>query len=189
MGRAREDLLSRVMAVVAREGLGDRSLRDLAADAGSSHRMVLYHFGSRAGLVAALVERMEADQVALLRQLATRAESPQQLIRQLWSELTRPEVLPFVRLFLETVALSSRGPIDDLTAPWVAATRDLAARWGAEADPARTRLGVAVVRGLLVDVLGGGSVADATEALERYLEVMDAGSQPAPSSQRSGTKR
>ena len=37
MGRARDELLGRVMAVVAGEGLGDRSLRDVAAQAGTSH--------------------------------------------------------------------------------------------------------------------------------------------------------
>ena len=184
MGRAGDELLDRVMAVVARQGLGDRSLRDVAAQAGTSHRMLLYHFGSRAGLVAAIVARMEADQVRLLRGLASGAESPQQLIRGLWDELTRPEVLPFVRLFLETVALMSRGPRDDLTAPWVDATAGLAARWGVEADPASSRLGVAVVRGLLVDVLGGGSIEDATDALERYLTSL-----PVVPIQRSGTKR
>jgi AcrR family transcriptional regulator len=184
MGRARDELLGRVMAVVAREGLGGRSLRDVAADAGTSHRMLLYHFESRAGLVAAMVDRMEADQVVLLRELAAEAESPQQLIRRQWTELTRPEVLPFVRLFLETVALTSRGPVDDLTGPWIDATRELAAQWGLEFDPPATRLGVAVIRGLLVDVLGGGSVTDATEALERHLATL----LPAPA-QRSGTNR
>ena len=184
MGRAGEELLGRVMAVVAAEGLGDRSLREVASQAGTSHRMLLYHFGSRAGLVAAIVARMEADQVRLLQELATRAESPQDLIRTLWEELTRPEVLPFVRLFLETVALTSRGPGEDLTTPWVDATADLAARWEVEDDPAMTRLGVAVVRGLLVDVLGGGSIPEATEALGRYLASL-----PEPAAQRSGTKR
>jgi AcrR family transcriptional regulator len=172
------------MAVVAQEGLGDRSLRDVAAQAGTSHRMLLYHFGSRAGLVAAIVARMEADQVRLLRELGTGAESPKDLIRALWEELTRPEVLPFVRLFLETVALTSRAPGEDLTTPWLDATADLSMRWAVEDDPALTRLGVAVVRGLLVDVLGGGSVPDATEALGRFL-----GSLPEPPLQRSGTNR
>lgn len=187
MSRARDELLGRIMAVVARRGLGDRSLRDLAAEAGTSHRMLLYHFGSRAGLVAAIVERMEADQVALLAELAARSESPRQLIRQLWNELTTAEVLPFVRLFLETVALSSRGSEDDLTGPWIDASAELSGRWGVEFDPPAVRLGVAVVRGLLVDVLGGGSLEGATEALERHLATLP--SEPAVPSQRNGTKR
>ena len=81
-------------------------------------------------------------------------------------------------------AQGARGPGDDLTAPWVDATTDLAVRWDLEVDPAVTRLGVAVVRGLLVDVLGGGSIPDATEALERFLASL-----PGPPLQRSGTNR
>jgi hypothetical protein len=56
--------------------------------------------------------------------------------------------------------------------------------WDVEVDPVLTRLGVAVVRGLLVDVLWGGSIGDASEALERYLSFL-----PAPPLQRSGTNR
>ena len=38
-------------------------------------------------------------------------------------------------------------------------------------DDTDTRLGIAVVRGLLVDVLATGDVDAATAALERYLEL------------------
>ncbi|MEZ5140174.1 MAG: hypothetical protein R2711_15805 [Acidimicrobiales bacterium] len=44
---ARRELLDRVLAHVAEQGLSDRSLRDLATAVGTSHRMLLYHFGSR----------------------------------------------------------------------------------------------------------------------------------------------
>ena len=63
---ARAELLDRVVADVAEHGLTDRSLRDIAAAVGTSHRMLLYHFGSRQGLVAAIVQSVEAAQRQLL---------------------------------------------------------------------------------------------------------------------------
>ena len=66
MGDARSELLDRIVDEVAQHGIGDRSLRDLAAAVGSSHRMLLYHFGSRAGLVAAIVVEVEARQRSLM---------------------------------------------------------------------------------------------------------------------------
>ncbi|MEZ5193498.1 MAG: TetR family transcriptional regulator [Nocardioides sp.] len=42
----RERLLTELVAYAARQGLADASLRELAAAAGTSHRMLIYRFGS-----------------------------------------------------------------------------------------------------------------------------------------------
>src|SRR3954453_9574443 len=101
MTSARDELSRRVVVDVAANGLGDRSLRDLAAAVGTSHRMLLYHFGSRDGLVAAVVDLVEADQRLAMAELAREATDPADLIRRLWRRVSAPEVLPFVRLFFE----------------------------------------------------------------------------------------
>jgi AcrR family transcriptional regulator len=169
---ARSALLTRIVDDVAANGLGARSLRELAASVGSSHRMVLYHFGSREGLVAAIVERVEQSQRDLLRELAADTDDAGELIMRLWARVSAPELRPFVRLFFEAAA--ARGVADarddGLTAPWVDASTDAAELLGIEVDPAEIRLGVAVTRGLLLDVLASGEVAPATEALQLYVE-------------------
>jgi AcrR family transcriptional regulator len=43
-------------------GIADLSLRQLAAAIGTSHRMLLYHFGSREGLLAAVTRAVEEQQ-------------------------------------------------------------------------------------------------------------------------------
>ena len=42
------------------DGLGDLSLRKIAAAIGTSHRMLLYHFGSKSGLLVEVVRAVEA---------------------------------------------------------------------------------------------------------------------------------
>lgn len=181
MDTARDTLLQRVIEDVAAHGIGDRSLREMAAAAGTSHRMLLYHFGSRDGLVAAIVERVEADQRAAFRHLATTIPDPAELIRTLWHSLTDPALRPFLRLFFEVVVASER-TTTDLTGPWLADIDELAATVdpgpGAEVDAVAIRLGIAVTRGLLIDVLTTGQVEPATEALERYIALSTPG--PAP---------
>ena len=54
-GDARDRLLDRVIAFAAVDGISGRSLREIARGAGTSPRMLLYHFGSREGLLAAIV--------------------------------------------------------------------------------------------------------------------------------------
>lgn len=170
MGDARDELLDRVMAEVLRGGITDRSLREIANAIGSSHRMLLYHFGSRAELVEAVVARVEADQRAALAELARIHTDPADLVRALWRQVTRPDVLPFARLFFETVAFQATRPgADALTGPWLDATAPVSEQLGLAFDPVDIRLGVAVTRGLLVDVLVTGELDAATASLERFL--------------------
>jgi AcrR family transcriptional regulator len=176
MGDAKDELLERIVAEVAVHGLADRSMREVAAAVGSSHRMLLYHFGSRAGLVAAVVAATEAAQRESLRRLAVDAESPADLVRQLWAQVSAPGLRPFVRLFFETLATQSRTPgtVTDPTADWLDTVHGLGPV-AAGSDDTDTRLGIAVVRGLLIDVLATGDVDAATAALERYLASREVG--------------
>jgi AcrR family transcriptional regulator len=166
---ARDALLGRIIDDVAANGLGDRSLRDLAAAVGTSHRLLLYHFSSRSGLVAAIVEQVEATQRASFAALVTRTGSSAALIRALWKQVSADDSLPFVRLFFELSRYvdSDVGTVA-LTAPWLADTKVMTRRLGVAFDAVQVRLGIAVVRGLLLDVLAGER-RQATAALERFI--------------------
>ena len=67
-GRRRE-LLDAVIECVAAGGIGNRSLRELAEAVGTSHRMLLHHFGSREELLLAVVQEVEQRQAAKLADL------------------------------------------------------------------------------------------------------------------------
>jgi AcrR family transcriptional regulator len=181
---ARAELLGRVMEHVARHGLADVSLRELAGAVDTSHRMLLYHFGSREGLVAAIVGEMEARQREALDALATGAASPRQVIEAQWTQLSDPALRPFVALFFEVLALAVHGRpgteqfLAGLTDPWLDLAEGLASRLGGCADRDQLRLGVAVSRGLLIEVLASGEVEPATRSLQLFLDRWD-GSPPA----------
>ena len=166
----RTALLDRLMAETAANGLAERSLRDLAEAAGTSHRMLLYHFGSRSGLVRAIVERVEADQRQALIDMAFTTEDGAALIRMLWHQVSSPELRPFVRLFFECVALTGG---EGLTDPWLELGSEVAASIEAETDEDLLRLGVAVSRGLLIDVLAKGDAEDATRSLDRFITMWE----------------
>jgi AcrR family transcriptional regulator len=170
MTDARTVLLDRIVGEVGEHGLADRSLRDLARATGTSHRMLLYHFGSREGLVAALVARIEADQRALLVEMAGSADDVAALVMAMWRQVSSPELRPFVRLFFECVAITGG---DGLTDEWLDVAGGAAAGIGLQTDPDELRLAVAVTRGLLIDVLSTGDTAAATRSLERFLTMWD----------------
>ena len=178
---ARDLLLVRVVDHVAEHGFADASLRELAAGVGTSHRMLLHHFGSRAGLLAAVVATVEERQRLALELLATDADSPGELIRALWDQVSTPALWPEVRLFFEVLALAlqgrpgTEGYLDRLTEPWLDQAAAVAERIGAPADRDDLRLGVAVTRGLLIEVLASGDAGPATASLERFITWWEAG--------------
>ncbi|MCD9623959.1 TetR/AcrR family transcriptional regulator [Rhabdothermincola salaria] len=180
MSTARAELLSRVMDHVAAHGLSDVSLRELAGSVGTSHRMLLYHFSSREGLVAAVVESMEDRQRQALEALSTEAASPRQLIEAQWAQLSDPATRPFVLLFFEVLALAlhdrpgTEGFLDHLTEPWLDLAERLATDLDARTDRDELRLGVAVSRGLLLEAVASGDVEAATRSLHRFLDMWDA---------------
>lgn len=180
MGAAKQDLLARAIDEVAAHGIGDVSLRELAASLGTSHRMLLYHFGSREGLVAAIVESVEAAQRDALAQLAGGATTARALIEAQWDQLSDPAMRPFVVLFFELTAMAlhgrpgTEGFLDGLTEPWLDLATDIAHGLGDRADRDLLRLGVAVTRGLLLDAATTGDVAAATRSLHAYLDLWDA---------------
>ena len=62
--QARERLLTAAVRHALDAGIADLSLRQLAAAIGTSHRMLIYHFGSKAGLIVAVIQTVEDAQRA-----------------------------------------------------------------------------------------------------------------------------
>ena len=191
MSSAREVLLDKVMVQVAESGLGDVSLRELAEAVGTSHRMLLYHFGSREGLTAAIVTAMEDRQRAALAAIVADAASPAEVVLRQWDQLSAPAIRPFVALFFEVFAQAAfRRPgteafLPNLTEPWLDLATELATRLDVRVNRAELRLGVAVMRGLLLEVLASGDPEPATESLHRFLRMWEMsagtkGSDPTP---------
>ncbi|MFZ0230145.1 MAG: helix-turn-helix domain-containing protein, partial [Mycobacterium sp.] len=52
----RRQLLDALVDEFATGGVGGRSLREVAEAVGTSHRMLLHHFGSKEDLLVAIVE-------------------------------------------------------------------------------------------------------------------------------------
>jgi AcrR family transcriptional regulator len=189
-GEAREKLLAAVMDYVATHGFSDLSLREVAAAIGTSHRMLIYHFGSREGLLVAVVQVVEAAQRDFLAEFAADASlSLSDVMRRMWRRLADPSLWPNERLFFEVYAQALRrrpgtaGFLDDVVDSWVELMADYARQRGLDAEIARVdaRLAVAVCRGLLLDLLATGDRAAVDAAAERYLaqyEAVTAGGAP-----------
>src|SRR5690349_20853395 len=131
----RQELLDAVVKECAERGIGDRSLRDIAAAVGTSHRMLLHHFGSRNELLLAIVDEVERRQRALLPQLP---DEPAAALAAMWADLRREELRPFERLFFECYARGVQG--EQPFARMLPGAVDAWLEDTASADPALARL-------------------------------------------------
>ena len=172
--QARERLLAAAVEQAMRGGIADMSLRELAAAIGTSHRMLLYHFGSREGLLTAVAGTVEEAQRALVSEWGiSRANA-----RGLWELFSDPRLWPAERLFFELYAQAllgrpgTEGFLDSAIEPWITAMEPAIIREaGLDSKTARAeaRLALAITRGLLLDLLATGDRDGVTEAFERYL--------------------
>lgn len=182
----RDRYLEAVVDHVVENGVGELSLRPLAEAIGTSHRMLLYHFGSKEQLLVEIVreiERRERDLVAETTPRSAAADEPAATLRQFWRRISQPRYAARERLFFELYgrALQGRdgtvtlldGIIDDWAGP--AAAAEIARGVDPDEARARARLNVAVVRGLLLDLLATGDRKGTTAAFELYLAGLDQG--------------
>jgi AcrR family transcriptional regulator len=163
----RRDLLDAVVRECAENGVGGRSLRELAEAVGTSHRMLLHHFGSREELLLAVVDEVERRQMALLRGLQADGSG----FAEMWAHLRRPELRALERLFFECYSRGAQGESPFTTMLPAAVDRWLALT---PADPSTARLGLAVMRGLLLDLAGTNDDAGVDAAASEFIELIEA---------------
>jgi len=176
---ARARLLAAAMEHVATHGVGDLSLRGLAAALGTSHRMLSYHFGSREGLLVAVIRAVEDQQRAALAGMLL-DKPPGETTRRLWNGLADPAMWPSERLFFEVYVQALQGHeharplLDGIVDSWVRPLARIGVASGVPEARARAeaRLGVAVTRGLLLDLLATQDRAGVDAAMERWIEVL-----------------
>jgi AcrR family transcriptional regulator len=168
----RRELLDALVDEFAGNGIGDRSLREVADAIGTSHRMLLHHFGSRGELLLAIVEEVERRQMAVLRDLPT---DPAGGVATMWADVRRPELRPFERLFFECYARGAQGEqpyarmVPTAVDAWLA---DVDAMTGGQADPALARLGLAVIRGLLLDLVATDDDKGVDAAAQAFVDLL-----------------
>jgi AcrR family transcriptional regulator len=180
-GDARRELLEAAIDHVAAHGLTDLSLRGLAAELGTSHRMLSHHFGSKDGLWVAIIREVERRQQEAIAELVPDPSVPfDEAMRAWWRHISDPSLWPNERLFFEVYgqALHGRSPASDLldgiVETWVGPATEMGVDMGIPRSDARAsaRLGLAVTRGLLLDLLATGDRAGVDAAMEHWIALM-----------------
>ena len=176
----RERLLEGAIDYVAANGITDLSLRQLAAALGTSHRMLIHHFGSKEGLWVAIVGEVEGRQRAILADLIPAADVPiDEAMRAWWRHISDPSLWPNERLFFELYGQAIQGRphtvemLDGIVEDWLEPAAEINMAYGLSREDARAhaRLGIAVTRGLLLDLVATRDAEAVDAAMDAFIDV------------------
>lgn len=132
----RDQFVAAATDFVLEHGLIGLSLRPLAAAVGTSDRMLLYHFGSKDDLVAAVLRESNDRSIAHVRALTPMRTVRDEVLR-LWEEMNAPDLDRCQRVYVEAAALGLLGRepyasvVRDANAAWAVALADRLAAAGA----------------------------------------------------------
>ncbi len=125
----RDEVAQAATDYVLEHGLVGLSLRPLAAELGTSDRMLLYHFASKDDLVATVLRVSNDRSVAEIRALPP-SRDVRAAVLDLWSAVTTPRLARCQRMYVEAAALGLFG-----REPYASVVREANEVWiGAVAD-------------------------------------------------------
>jgi AcrR family transcriptional regulator len=176
----RERLRNQAVDYVLSHGVGDLALRPLAKALKTNARMLVYHFGSREGLMREILAGLREREDAHIRAWFQAGKPPRTLsefLRWYWQRMSAPRALPAARLLFELYALALRNPRDYpgvLEAPlayWQKLTKKTGLR--SEFEAAEATLLLAATRGLLLDLCATGDRARVGRAMQLLAQFVE----------------
>ena len=174
-------LLGAALAHVLQHGYQDQSLRAMAEALNTSHRMLIYYFGSAEGFWEALQRYSRRIRLNQMAQQSAQKQMPS--MQAAWADLSSPSNLPLFRLMFQIYGKALGQParyqdfLQEVVDDWLdTLTQDLIAQFGWPHEQARVqaRLRLAVIRGLALDLLTTGDHEGTRQALLLFTQFMDA---------------
>src|SRR3954463_13717006 len=175
-------LLESAIEHIASRGVSDLSLRELAAALAPSPRMLIHHFGGREGLWVEVIRAVEERQRAAFAAVVPKpGATGGDVMRQWWRHISDPSLWPNERLFFELYGQALQGRpgsvelLDGIVDAWLEPAAAGVIEYGLSREEAlaQARLGVAICRGLLLDLLATEDREAVDAAMEAYIDLME----------------
>ena len=191
--------MERLLEHFLEQGVADATLRPVAESVGSSARLLVYHFGSKEELLAAVVSEVQSRLQTFFADAfqSAPARGGKVALRSFWDQALRPKNLRLFRLLFEVQILALQNPgrygplLRGNSESWLSVISQVLLP--SKERRQRAVLCAAVVDGLLLEVLSGGSRTQATAALDEFLRLVartwHEGSQSSPSRSLLGSSR
>jgi len=173
----RAELLQRAIDYAIEHGLADLTLRPLADALGVMPNTLVHHFGSKEELLSAILNGVR-DRLLEMMRAESQLNPDGDPLRSAWHWASSPERLEFFRSFFEAYGLALRQP-----ERYAQFLQRVIGDWLITDDTPRATLELAVLRGLLLDLLTTGERDRVEKAFALLLACL-----PTPTSATSETE-
>lgn len=178
MSERRHELIGRALDYMVAHGVAGLTLRPLAGAIGTSARLLVYHFGSKDGLITAVMDEVRARaQRSFTEAVAGPGKGAAEgAMRTFWAWTVHPANVGYMRLLFEAQVLAIRDParygpyLEGTSGSWLELIE-------ASLPPSKRNRGVAtlctaVIDGLLLEYLSTGDGRRTTRALEHFGRLL-----------------
>jgi AcrR family transcriptional regulator len=160
----RSELLSAAVDYAIENGLDAVTLRPLAQALGVQPNTLVYHFGTKEELLSAILNGVR-DRLREMRERMQQQRTSEPLWG-VWDWTASPDREAFFRFFFEAYGTALHDP--DRYAPFL---ERVVSDWIDGHEPIAATLELAVLRGLLLDLLTTGDRERVQTALERFQQL------------------
>jgi AcrR family transcriptional regulator len=176
----RQQILEAVVEHILEHGVGQLSLRPLAAACGTSARLLIYHFGSKDRVLAAAMGVLRDRLCAAVGSAQGARSSPGALLLDMWGLAIRDKDRPTLVLLFEVLALAMRDPVpyreyvEASRHTWRTLIEGVLPRTLPSARRGQlSTYAIAALDGLLLDLLVTGDVRRTSAAMELFAREFD----------------
>lgn len=177
MSSRKSELRDAALAYLLEHGVANVSLRPMAAQLGTSARILMFHFKSKEGLLQEVLQELHSRlQSSFLRMSSaapgSRRDAP---LKRFWQWATRKQNLQCLRLLYELQIVAVQNPAEygrylkKASLDWQAIVFNTLSE-SVRSDTMST-LCIAVFDGLLLELINTGDRARLTRALDRFIAM------------------
>ncbi|HEY7887443.1 MAG TPA: TetR/AcrR family transcriptional regulator [Steroidobacteraceae bacterium] len=176
MAPRKHELVEAAIGYLVEHGLADLSLRPLAAAAGTSARLLIYHFGSKERLLAEVLDTLQSRLRASFDAVSAAGQEGEAPLQTFWKWAISRRSFPSLRLLYELQILAAQKPesygryLERNSRDWLELVRT--ALPPAERTDAMATLLVAVFDGLFLELVSTGDRRRTTEALDEFVRIV-----------------
>jgi AcrR family transcriptional regulator len=177
MSSRKIELLDAALKYLIEHGVANASLRPMAAELGTSPRILMFHFKSKEGLLQDVFEELHSRLQASFRAMASSDSDSFRVppLRRFWQLATSKENFPYFRLLYEAQIVALQNPQE-----YGRYLRKASSDWQAVAidhmspslkSKAMASLCIAVFDGLMLELMSCRDLRRLTEALDLFISV------------------
>ena len=190
MQTRKQELLDALIGYLVKHGLADLSLRPMAAEIGTSARLLIFHFHSKERLLLEVLEEMQTRlQGSFTRLLAAKPTSRKlPLLRAFWDWATTGENYDYHCLLYQLHILAAQDPgtyaryLKRTSMSWLKLVQP--ALPPSQQTTAFATLYGAVFDGLFIELMSTGDRRRVTKALEAFIQLARAEAEAAKRTRR-----